>query len=85
MSINAIQSWEYQEGAGWGTTGGRSHISPDCTCKIASWWEAAIKHREPNAALSGDLDGVGWGSGGGRSKRERIFVSIWLSHFIVQQ
>lgn len=48
---------EYKEGAGWGTTGGRFHISPDCRCKIASWWEATIKHRELNSGLCGDLEG----------------------------
>ena len=35
-------------------------------CKIDSWWEAAVEHREVNSVLCDDLegrDGVG-GSGG---------------------
>ena len=45
-------------------------------CKIDSWWEPAVLHRELSSVLSDDLDGWVGGGVGGSSKREGIYVHI---------
>ena len=53
-------------------------------CKVDSWQEAAVLHRQLSLLLSGDLEG--WNKGvGGRLKKERIYVYLWLIHVVVQE
>ena len=42
-----------------------------CTirCKMTSWWEVAVRHREPSLMLCDDLDG--WDGGGRKEVQER--------------
>ena len=42
-------------------------------CRMDSWREVAVQHREPSLALCDDLEG--WNGGrGGRPDRERVYV-----------
>ena len=51
-------------------------------CKVDSWQEAAVLHRQLSL-LSGDLEG--WTKRvGGRLKKERIYVYLWLIRVVVQ-
>ena len=47
-------------------------------CKIGSYWEAAIYHREFTSRLYDDLEW--WDEGGGR---EGIYVYLWQIHTAV--
>ena len=46
---------------------GKPHIHA-AICKIDSWWEATVKHREPSMVLCNDLEGVGWRELAGHSR-----------------
>ena len=47
-------------------------------CKIDSWWEAALQHRELSSVLCEDLEGWDGRMGG-------MYVYTELIHFAVQQ
>ena len=54
-------------------------------CKRESWWEAAVKYREPSLVLRDNLEGQDGGRWEGGSSREDIHVYLWLIHVIVWQ
>jgi len=54
-------------------------------CKIASWWEAAVQHRELSSMLCDGLEGWGWGRGETQVQEEGIYGCIELIHYATQQ
>ena len=60
------------EGTNWAI---RTDTPPHTTvCKVDSWWELAIKRREPSSGLCGDL-GV-QEEGNGKSKRDGTYAYV---------
>ena len=50
-------------------------------CKIDSWWEAAVEHRELNSVLCDDLEGRDGGMGG-REVQEAGDIYIYIYIYI---
>ena len=53
--------------------------------EIAHYWEAVVRYRKLSSVFCDDLDGWDGDKVGGRSKREVIYVYIYLIHFTLEQ
>ena len=56
-------------------------------CKINTYWEVATENKEFSSVLCDHLEG--WDMEGGREMQEggdmRIYVYVWLIHFVKKQ